>query len=302
MQRLFFVLLFLTSFGLAQSCLTELQTNLSENDLSQTVTGLEAAVYLKQAVSLLEPALPQTTNLPDWFNVDVNSNAYPVAKWLAERNLLSPDWQADSLDTAVWQAMLNSLAGWYDTQQSFSGDLNHQNVTLSLSQLITNVKPNLNPVGVIASAESNNKEVAFWAVIRNDSIYPRLIVYKPNETTVDLNQGVKSALGYLESCAMTVNHYLFAQENVAKNLFLSNLNGEMYIVATEPSLNSSVTRIAEGLETDFLTFQSAETSNLNSYAAVFAGDRIAPTTLMRLLPRIRTNMNPKQILEFALGR
>jgi len=302
MQRLFFVLLFLTGFGLAQSCLTELQTNLSENDLSETVTGLEAAVYLKQAVSLLEPALPQTTNLPDWFGLDASSDAYPVAKWLAERNLLSPEWQAESLEAPVWQAMLNSLAGWYDTQQVFSGDLNHQNVTLSLSQLITSIKPNLNPVGVIASAESNNKEVAFWAVIRNDSIYPRLIVYKPHETTVDLNQGVKSALGYLESCAMSVNHYLFAQENVAKNLFLSNLNGEMYIVATEPSLNSTVTRIAEGLETDFLTFQNAETSNLNSYAAVFAGDRIAPTTLMRLLPRIRTNMNPKQILEFALGR
>ncbi len=290
------------SLAQAQLCLSELEKGLSPEDLAKTATGLEAAQYLKQAVDLLEPALPQRNALPSWFAIDSTNPTYDLTSWLAERDLFSSDWQADNLSPEVWQEMLSRFRSWYDLPGlAISDDLSREGIVQSLSDIISAVVPGLKPVALVASSSANGNHVAFWAVIRNDSIFPRLIVYRPADTPVDLSEGTKAALPLLETCAMKLSNYIFAQEDVAKNLFLSNHNGQMYIVAASPKAISGYKEIASGTEADVLTFRSPETDGLSNYAAVFAGNRVGPTTLVRLLPRVRTNMNPKQVIDFVLG-
>lgn len=304
MRRLFgFVLLALClGFAQAQLCLSELENGLSGEELAQTATGLEAAQYLKQAVDLLEPALPQRMTLPFWFSLDANSPEYGLASWLAERDLLAESWQADSLSPEAWQEMLSRFSSWYDLPISVeSGDLSRGGIIRALSAIISQVAPDLKPVALVAASSANRNQIAFWAVIRNDSVYPRLIVYRPAETPVDLSDGTRNVLPLLETCAMKLSNYIFAQEDVARNLFLSNHNGQMYIVAASPVLAQEVKEIARGSEADVLTFHASETDGLSNYAAVFAGNRVGPTTIARLLPRVRTNMNPKEVLDFVLG-
>jgi hypothetical protein len=301
MKHLLFVLALCFIVGAqAQTCLSELQTNLTQEQLKQTATGLEAAQYLKQAAELLEPSLPQTTALPSWFAVPSDAPEYSVAKWLAQRDLLVPEWQADSLSLEVWQALLTKLAAWYQVKIAAT-DITNEAITLSLGQLIDQVVPTLTPVALIASAEQNAREVAFWAVIRNDSRYPRLIVYRPAVDTVSLADGAKSALALLETCAMPLKNFLFASETVARGLFLANHNGQMYLVGSSPEPLMTYEPVASGLEADYLTYKNAATENFKSFSVVFSGERVAATTLLRLLPRVRTNMNPKQVLDFVLG-
>lgn len=304
MSRLIGLIFLALCLGLAQAqlCLPELQNGLSPEELAQAASGLEAAQYLKQAVELLEPSLPQRTSLPFWFSLDQSSAAYPLASWLAERDLLSPHWQPESLSPEAWQDMLRLFGDWYELPALANvSDLSRAGIIQSLSKVISAVAPRLKPVALVAGATTNRNQVAFWAVIRSDSIYPRLIVYRPAETPVDLSEGTKAALPLLETCAMKLSNYIFAQEDVAKNLFLANHNGHMYIVAASPLSVSGFKEVARGAEADVLTFRSPETEGLSSYAAVFAGGRVTPATIARLLPRVRTNMNPKQVLDFILG-
>ena len=297
-------MVFALALGLAQAqlCLSELQNGLAAEELAQMATGFEAAQYLKQAVDLLEPALPANSSLPEWFKLEPGSADYELASWLAERDLLAEAWQADTLSPEVWQEMLGRFQSWYELSGvAGESDLSRAGLIDALSKIISAVAPNLKPVALVASSSANRNQVAFWAVIRNDSIYPRLIVYRPAETPVDLSEGTKSALPLLETCAMKLSNYIFAREDVARNLFLSNHNGQMYMVASSPISLSGYKEIASGSEADVLTFRSPETEGLSSYAAVFAGNRVGPTTIARLLPRVRTNMNPKQVIDFVLG-
>lgn len=304
-MRFFLIFLLMASFAWsqAQTCLAELQQGLSEEYLTQEVTGFEAAQYLKATVDLLEPSLPQFVSVPDWFSLRSDAAEYELAKWLAERGLLVPEWQADSISSDVWEALLRNLEDWYGVQAASPvADLSHKAVTEALSATIDRVAPTLTPVALVASSAQNNKQVAFWAIIRNDSIYPRLIVYKPSSEPTGLDEGTKTVLPLLETCATKLKHFLFASEDVARGLFLSNHNGEMYVAASTPQNALSFRLVESGQEANYLTYQHPDTETLEHYAAVFTGDRIAATAVLRLLPRVRTNMNPKQVLEFVLGR
>jgi len=169
----------------------------------------------------------------------------------------------------------------------------------TLSTTISSVT--LAPVALVASAD-NKDEIAFWSIIRNDSIYPRMIVFRPpNKEELSLNNGLKELISHLDNCAYKVEKYIFSSAETAKQLFLTNFDSRMIIVDSSPDILDGYLKVEQGQEADYFSFLAEGLRTVDSYAAVFTEQEIKPFKIMRLLPKVRTNMNPKQILDFLKG-
>ncbi len=294
----FLLLLILLGFSptFAQTCQTELQGELSGEALAAPASALQAAELFRRAVELLEPALPQlqtAESLP----LAPGEEGYETVRYLAERGLLPLAWQPGALTIEVWEAMLRGLWSWYRAAPlAPSSELTVSSLIDDLSLLIERVAPDLRPVALVASESAERERVAFWAVIRNRSVYPRLIVSRPLEG-VTLQAGVVSVLPLLSSCVQPLTNYVYAPAETARRLFLANNQAQMYLVASSPGEMQGVQLVPEGEEADYLAFRSSELDGLDAYAAVFDGPRASPAALLRLLPQVRTNMNPRELLQ-----
>jgi hypothetical protein len=58
--------------------------------------------------------------------------------------------------------------------------------------------------------------------------------------------------------------------------------------------------VAQGEELDYLRLNHPFTDTLERFSAVFLGPSPAMTTVMRIIPQLRTNMGPREILRFVL--
>jgi hypothetical protein len=300
LARFLAVLLF---FGItfAQTCLEDLRGKLTDAELSQSASGLEAAELLKRAVDLLEPVLPQLFSLPSDFAVLPDEAGYPTAKFLNERGLIERDWRPEAFSVEVWEHMLNAFRDWYQLSPATVAGLTRADLVEALNEVIVTVSPKLKPVALVASDSVDRDRVAFWAIIRNDSVYPRMIVFRPPTDAVGLGQDITVALPLLANCAMQPQNYIFAPVDTARDLFLSHNQSRMYVVGTAPEPLEGYTEVLEGEETDYLTFASEETSPFELFSVVFAGPGAGPMTVLRLLPQVRTNMSPAEVLDFVLG-
>ena len=292
-------LLWLTSLGTAQTCYTELRGTLSDEPLSDVPTGTEAAHLLRAAVNLLEPVLPPLVAY-DTLALQAGDEGFEDADFLAQRGLLPDSWQADLLTNDTWQEMVDGLAAWYDLAPFVPGpDVTRGALLETLSSLIDTAAARQNPVALIATDNSDRNAVAFWAVIRSDSVYPRLVVYRPPGSEVSLSGGVAAALPLLETCAQRLDNYVFASATTAQKLFLANNKARMYVATTAPANDEGFIPVPAGEETAYLTFKSAALAPYTTFAALFDGPSIGPGTLLRLLPQVRTNMNPRELLRLV---
>jgi hypothetical protein len=303
-QKLLLALITLSLFtiGLSQRCMLELHDGLDTDTLTEPITGRDAAVYLKRAVDLLEPVLPQLVyaglNLP----VAQDDPEYQTVRYLAERGLLSPDWHAGEIDAETWRDMLGRLASWYDVtpETRVLEPLSKAEVILSLSELIDKVALDLKPVALVASDPVDRNRVAFWAVLRNEGIYPRLIVIRPPEgTEVTLREGVQPVLPALGNCALTVNKFIFAPADTAQRLFLANNAARMVVAQTDEPDFTGLLWVPVGEEMQFFSFNTAMLQDAQQYAALFEGPTVGVMTLMTIIPQLRTNMNPREIIDFV---
>jgi hypothetical protein len=295
-----FLLSFFVIFGgfsVAQPCATELRGDLTDQALQESATGSDAALFMQRAMQLLEPALPKLAYLPSDFAYTDNE----AAVYVGTRGLLPATWNPDGLTFEVWQEMVQGLAHWYDLTLEVSDDLSRASLLATLNDLIRQASATLRPVALVASSQEDKDKVAFWAVIRNDSIYPRIIVYRPSPNGVGLENGVINALPYLETCAVPLKNYIFASEDTARRLFLANNTAKMYVAATQPETTADPDIVPAGEEADYLTFHAAALEGYSAFAALFEGSGVGPMTIMRLLPQVRTNMNPAQVVQFVLG-
>lgn len=295
------IILSLCTLGFSQRCMLELHDGLNTETLTEPITGRDAAVYLKRAVDLLEPVLPQLVyaglNLP----IAQDDPDYQTVRFLAERGLLSPDWHPGEIDTATWRDMLARFAGWYDIrpETQLLAPLSKAEVILSLSELIDRVAPALKPVALVASDPSDRNAVAFWAVLRNEGIYPRLIIVRPPELTrVNLRQGIEPVLPALGNCALNVTKFISAPVNTAQRLFLANNAARMVVAQTDEPDFTGLVWVPAGEEMQFFSFSAATLDGAQQYAALFDGPSVGVTTLMTIIPQLRTNMNPREIIDF----
>ena len=303
-MRLRLVLLtgLLLNFALAQTCYPELRGTLTDAALEQVASGSDAAHLLRQAVDLLEPVLPPLVSV-NAFGLQPGDEGFEDADFLAQRGLLPATWQADTLTVDTWQDMVDGVAAWYDLEPFTTGsDLTRGALVATLSNLVGAASPRLDPVALVATDDSNRDAVTFWGVIRSDSVYPRLVVYRPPPAGTSLAGGVGAVLPQLETCALRLDNYVFAPATTAQKLFLATNQARMYVATTEPPNASGFIAVPTGEETDYLTFQNAALTPYTSFAALFDGPTVGPGALLRLLPQVRTNMNPREVLRLVLPR
>lgn len=300
---LFFALLALGSaLGAEPRCLPELTEGASASALLAPASAEDAAYLLRRATELLEPALPVLRGAPDTGGLVPGEPGFDDVLYLASRTLLPPSWQPGALDGALWADMLASLAALYQVAPPTpSSDApSFGEAAGDLATLIGRVAPTLEPVALIALSDSDASRIGFLAVIRNDSIYPRLIVMRPPEAPFDLRRGVAPVLPMLETCAMTLNKFISARESTASRLYLANSAAQMVVVDIGVSSQFAPHWVAQGEEVDYLRLSHPFTETLERFSVVFLGPSPAITTVLRIIPQLRTNMGPREIVRFVL--
>ena len=301
-----FCLLLITSFASfssAQRCLPELQAALGDAAPGERASGRDAARLLEEAVNRLEPVLPplyETGELP----LPFDDPDYATVNFLAGRGLLPAEWQPDTLEAGVWVQMLARLAGWYEaTPPLVADELTREDLVETLGGLIDAVAPTLEPVALVASDPDDpagGDAVAFWAVVRSGSPYPRMIVMRP-PVSVSLAGGVEGVLGGLETCAAPITRFVYAPVATAERLFLANNAARMVIVRTDPPSGTDLFYVPEGEETAYFSFTAPGLADVDKYAVLFVGPSIGVPALLRIIPSLRTNMSPRKIINFVLG-
>jgi hypothetical protein len=292
-------LVLLTSMPVfGQVCIAELRADEGGAELQVPADGYDAVRYLARAVRLLEPVLPRF-DVSDPLPIDETDSAYEDARYLLERRLLPASWQPDSIDLVTWQTMLTRLGRWYDLTPLATtndiGDLTRRTMILTLAELIGSVQQQITPVALIASAENNPNQINFWAIIRNDGVYPRMIVVRP-PSDITLQNGAANVLPALSSCATPLDNFIFAPANVARQLFLSTNQSSMIVASAAPE--NLQMEVPNGQEIAFLDFSAPELVQIDRYAALFPGPSLGVGTILGLIPRVRTNMSPGEIIAF----
>ncbi len=301
-MRYFAVLLallgFATSPALAadQVCHDQLRSALSDAQAARAPTGIDAALLLKRAVDIVEPALPRFRNVG---NVPVAKDdpSYDEVRFLLERNLLPGGWGPDAIDAATWQAMLGSFLAWYKITDFKAGDISDvSGMVDDAARAMARVSDAIRPAGLLASDPDDHTRIAFWAIIWNWTVYPRLLVLEPR-SDVDLSGGPGPVLQHMGNCAVHVQNYVMAPAETAKQLFLANNASKMYVVGAVPGIDGKLPMaVPMGKELDAFAFALPALDQVSEYAAVFEGPSVGVTTVLGLLPRLRTNMSPPRFM------
>ena len=306
LKRPLFVLAFLLIFlpmstAAAQRCYDELSAGRSANDLALPVDGRGAARLLKRAVELLEPSLPPLVRVVD-LPVPADDPDRETFSYLADRELLAPQWSAGAFSYDAWTFALTKIAGWYELPAPELTDTTPSTIDLmtSLEPVFEAAGPYLDPVAVFAFDPADPSRVQFWATLRN-GVYPRLVVVRPPDEPVNVQDDVRGAMARLSDCVVDVRNYVYAPADTAEQLFIATNESRMVILATEPASEQYLLEAPTGTEASYLTFQAPEVADKVRYTALFLGPSVGFGTLLRLIPQLRTNMSPQAILRFLNG-
>lgn len=291
----------LASTALAQRCYDEVREGLNSGELSQPATGRSAVQLLKRAAELLEPSLPPLQRVID-LPVSADDPDREAFSYLADRQLLAPMWGAQGFSDDAWNAALNRIASWYELPPPVLDDMTPSNDDLldSLAPIFDAAGAVLEPVGVFAFDPVDSSRVVFWATLRN-GVYPRLIVVHPPAEPVDVQGDTAGALAQLSDCVVTLENYVYAPADTAEQLFLATNESRMVVMATEPPSAQFLLEAPTGKETSYLTFTAPEVADKTRYTALFLGPGVGFGQLLRLLPQLRTNMSPQEIVSFLSG-
>lgn len=304
LTRTLLLLLVALAFGLAtaQRCLPELSADVTAEDLAAPASAEDAAMYLRRAVELVEPALPVLIGGPDTHGLAPGDPGFDDVLYLSSRLLLPASWEPGELSSALWGEMLSALAAMYGVAAPTPAGLNQAGLINDLSLLIDRIVPTLKPVVLIAALDSDPSRIGFLAVIRNDSVYPRLIVMRPPEGPFGLSRGPEPVLPALETCAMVLENFISAREDTATRLYLANNEARMVVVDIGISPQFAPHWVEAGEELAYLRLAHPYTGSLERFSVVFVGPSPAMATVLRIIPQLRTNMSPREIVAFILDR
>ncbi|MEJ2668268.1 MAG: hypothetical protein P8Z81_14425 [Deinococcales bacterium] len=282
----------------APLCVPELRESLTGVGLDRAATGTAAAVVLERAVKLVEPALPPLVTVKQ-VPIGTSSPYYADVRYLAERRLLPGSWKPVTIDATTWQDMLNRFQGWYKLSPStVSGPNTVADLIRDAGTVLGRVSQAIRPAALLASDPADPNRIAFWAIIWNWTVYPRLIVLHP-PTNVTLANGPAAVLPHMSDCAVHITSYVMATAQDAARLFLATNQSHMYVVGSVPAGSRHwPAEVAAGKELDTFTYQAPTVETLDIYAAVFDGPQVGFTKVLGLLPKLQTNMTPWRFLSF----
>ncbi|UCH26206.1 MAG: hypothetical protein JSV66_00740 [Trueperaceae bacterium] len=291
------LVLFGVNVALAQICQAELSDGLGQEELSAPVSGVDAAVHLRVAVELVEPALPrfvQARPLP----ISAGEPGHEAALFLAERRLLPPSWQPQDIDRQTWQQMINSFLHWYRidplplAEPNTVGDL-----IADLTLVLERVSKAIRPAAMIAADPRNENRISFLAIIWNWTVYPRLLVVNPPDG-LSLDGGMRPVMAAMGNCVLRLETFIYAPEQTAKSLFLTHNESRMIIASSAPDQSGVWPLwVDEGEELNYFGFLHPDVADLEVYAAVFDGPEVGIPRMLSLFPRIRTNISPLGFLK-----
>ncbi|MFO7545069.1 MAG: hypothetical protein R6W77_06200 [Trueperaceae bacterium] len=281
----------------AQVCVQELRTSLSDLSLERPATGIDAALLLRRAVELVEPALPRLIANPT-VALDPGHPDYGAVLYLAERKLLPARWQPGQLDGATWATMLDRFLTWYRLDASrVEAPATVSDAIDDLAAVLQRVSRTIRPAALLATDPADRNRMSFWAIIWNWTIYPRLLVIRPNGEMEEAQP--RDALLAMSNCAVQLHHYVTAPEETAKRLFLTHNTSRMYVVSSRPGREDAWPfEVPEGEELAAFGFEMTELRGVQLYAAVFDGPEVGVGTLLGLITRVRTNMSPTTLLGY----
>lgn len=291
------------SLAAAQTCQAELQAAAGADALDRPATGLDAALLMHAAVSLVEPALPRMMQ-PNVSVPEDHPNRQAVME-VAGWGLLPNSWTPDELGVEAWRYMNRRFLGWYEQTEPLPSEVDTVGgLVEDLTRTLDRVSRSVRPAALLASDQDDGGRLSFMGIIWNWTAYPRLLVYRP-ERGLDLEGPPRDVLPHLSNCAVNVTAYILAPEETARDLFLAHNDSRMFVVATEPVTGGLPVEVQAGQELEAFAFGMPELSEAQIYAAVFDGPEVGFATLLGLLSRVKTNVSPFSItsfLEIPAGR
>ncbi len=287
-------LLALASLASAQVCREELTGALLDPALDRPATGVDAALLLRRAVELVEPALPRLVSV-EQAGVADDDPAHASVLYVRERGLVPGSWGPGELSADAWRQMNRRFLGWYQLDGPLPEGVGTVGELVDdMARTLARVGGAVRPAALLAS-DPDDGRLSFWAIIWNWTIYPRLLVFRPADG-VDLGRSPQGVLSHLSNCAVSVSMYITAPEDTAKSLFLAHNESRMYVVATQPGSGGWPLEVAPGEELEAFAFRLPELAGANVYAAVFDGPEIGFGRILGLLTRVRTNLSPAGFL------
>lgn len=257
---------------------------------------------LRAAIEAVEPMWPRVRvvrerdlQLPD---------AHPdrdALRFLRERDLIASDTAVDPVTLDVWSALLRTLTDGVRQTALPAGDPSDVDALRNdIEAFAGKYAAAVRPLALIARSTQAPNDVSFLGLVWNYSPYPRLMVYRPNDTQrVEADPLVLAAS--LATCAVPVNQYVSAPEPEARALFVSHPDVRMFVVASEPDMRGRWPfEVERGREAQVFAFDHPIVDDLQAFSAVFVGDSAPVLSLLRVLPSLRTNVSPLALPSFLM--
>src|SRR5690606_18000263 len=136
--------------------------------------------------------------------------------------------------------------------------------------VLERVARTIRPAALLASDPADGNKLKFWAIIWNWTVYPRLLVVRP-DVEVDLGNDPRAVLPNLGNCAVRVTNFVTAPQETAKRLFLTHNASRMYFVRSHAARRGWPREIPARAELGAFDLWLAELGRVNVYAGVFDG-------------------------------
>ena len=258
---------------------------------SEAPTGYDFAAYFQRGLELIEPSLPRLVRADASRFADAPSDELrSAATFVAERRLLPSNWSQAVLSPEAWRRAVEELYAWYHVPASppawprTVAEL--ETATATVFETVGNA---LRPVLLIATDPNDPGRISFWAYLWNWTQYPRVIVFPPNPE-VRTSKSNSEAMQAASNCLIKVEHYIVAEESVARSLFLDHFDSQVKIVQTEPASGLVGTTVPAGSEIAVFLFQYPGMESLTSAALTFSGPSAGVFDVLGSISKVKTNI------------
>lgn len=289
MRRLVLLpLILIASVAFAQPCTAELQRVLPG---AGATPGQVAAALLARAVQLIEPALPAQRGGSG--PIEGAGAAADAVTYLHRRRLLPDGWTPDGHTPAAWAAMLARFVEPYRESAPPATGADTIAMLREAGAALAVVADAVRPLPVFAV--DGDGRVTFFAVIWNWTPYPRLLIFRPREAARLADEGgshdaAPPVLEAMANCALRFEHFVYASEAVAMQLFVAQGSSTLLVMGSEPPLDGLPRSFGADDVIGVLTFRSPAMEGVDAASVSIEGPAPGFGAVLQVLLQVRTNV------------
>lgn len=295
MPRLvFLVLLAFASLATAQVCTSELQQALPG---AGATPGQVAASLLARAVQLIEPALPPQRGGSG--PIEGAGAAADAVTYLHQRRLLPDGWSPEGHTPAAWSAMLTRFVAPYREAPPPATGTDTRAMLSEAALALEIVADAVRPLPVFA-VDADGR-VTFFAVIWNWTPFPRLLVFRPHPEARLADAGssreaAPPALEAMANCALRFEHFVYASEAAALQLFVAQGASTLLVMGSEPALDGLPRSFGPDEVIEVLTFRSPVMDGVEVASVSIEGPAPGFGAVLQVLLQVRTNAGVEAVM------